>query len=109
MATDAVLIATSVGSSEEADRIANAMVYERLAACVQIFPVTSIYRWKGRIERAGELMIHIKTSAAMADRVRARMAELHSYELPEFIVMPIVEGSAPYLDWIADGSTGEEG
>ena len=104
MTAETVLIITSVGSSDEADRIANALVFERLAACVQIFPITSVYRWKGKVERAGELMLHIKTANAQAVAVEARLVALHSYELPEVIVLPITAGSQAYLDWIAEGS-----
>lgn len=104
MATDAVLIVTSVGSADDADLIANAMVFERLAACVQIFPVTSVYRWGGKVERAGELMVHIKTTTARVPAVEKRLIALHGYDLPEFIVLPIIAGSAAYLDWLEEGT-----
>ena len=104
VATNAVLIITSVGSADEADRIANALVFERLAACVQILPVTSVYRWHGKVERAGELALHIKTTAAQARAIEARLTALHSYELPEFIVLPIVAGSAAYVAWLDEGA-----
>jgi len=95
-----ILITTSCGSREEAERIAAALIEKALAACVQILPATSVYRWKGKVERAEEHMLHIKTRAAHADLVEAKVRELHSYELPELLMMPIAGGSADYIDWM---------
>lgn len=102
--TGAVLILTSCGSAKEADRIATALVEEHLAACVQMLPVTSVYRWQGAVERAGEVALHIKTTESRGDAVQARIAALHSYDLPEFIVVPVLGGSTDYLGWIAEGA-----
>jgi periplasmic divalent cation tolerance protein len=99
--TGAVLIITSAGSREEADSIAAALVSERLAACVQILPATSVYRWQGAVERAEELVLHIKTMADRAEAVERRISELHSYKVPEVIVLPIAGGSDDYLGWLA--------
>ena len=99
--TEAVLIITSAGSRDEAERIALALVEERLAACVQILPATSVYRWEGAIERADELLLHIKTLAVHASAVERRIREAHGYDLPEVIILPITGGSADYLAWIA--------
>jgi periplasmic divalent cation tolerance protein len=99
--TGAVLIITSAGSRDEADSIAAALVGERLAACVQILPATSLYRWQGAVERAEEWVLHIKTPSDRAGAVERRIGELHSYKVPEVIVLPIAGGSAAYLDWIA--------
>lgn len=99
--TGAVLVITSVGSREEADRIAAALVGERLAACVQILPATSVYRWQGAVEQAEELVLHIKTVAARVSEVERRIVDMHSYDLPEVIVVPISGGSDMYLGWIA--------
>ncbi|MBW8910688.1 MAG: divalent-cation tolerance protein CutA [Sphingomonas sp.] len=99
--TEAVLIITSAGSREEADRIAAMLVEERLAACVQILPATSVYRWQGAIERAEELVLHIKTLAGCGEAVERRIREVHSYDVPEVIVLPITGGSADYLGWLA--------
>jgi periplasmic divalent cation tolerance protein len=104
--TDAVLIITSAGSREEAERIAAMLVEERLAACVQILPATSIYRWEGRVEKAEELVLHIKALARRAATVERRIRELHSYEVPEVIVLPIIGGSSDYLMWIATEASG---
>ncbi len=98
---EAVLIVTSCGSEAEAERIAAALVGERLAACVQMLPVTSVYRWQGAVERSTEVALHIKTRAALADAVVGRVRALHSYTLPELLVLPIAGGSPDYLKWIA--------
>jgi len=94
-----VVIITSCGSLEEADRIAAVLVEERLAACVQIMPATSVYRWHGAVERAQEHVVHIKTRGALADAIETRVRALHSYALPELIVLPVAGGSADYLGW----------
>jgi periplasmic divalent cation tolerance protein len=96
----AVVITTSCGSREEADRIAVALVGERLAACVQILPATSVYRWRGAIERAEEHVLLVKTRGSLAERVEAQVRALHSYELPEVMSLAAVGGSSDYLDWI---------
>jgi len=106
----AMVMTTSCGSREEADRISAALVGERLAACVQILPAMSVYRWQGAIERAEEHVLVIKTRAALAARVEARVKALHSYELPEFMGLAVVGGSSDYLAWIEaetrDGTAG---
>ena len=94
-----IVIITSCGSLEEAERIAAVLVEERLAACVQIMPATSVYRWQGAVERAPEHVVHIKTRAALADAVETRVKALHSYTLPELVVLPVAGGSADYLGW----------
>ena len=95
-----ILIISSCGSRDEAERIATALVEAALAACVQILPATSVYRWKGKVERSEEFVLHIKTRAAHADLVETRIRELHSYELPELLMMTIAGGSEDYLDWM---------
>jgi len=97
----AVVVLSTAGSRDEAERIAAALVEERLAACVNVVaPVTSIYRWRGDVERAEEVLLVVKTRRAAAARVTARIRELHSYDLPEAIVLPIDGGSADYLAWV---------
>lgn len=100
-----IVVITSCGSAEEGDRIAEALVAERLAACVQILPMRSVYRWQGAIERAEEWQLQIKTRAALAGRVEARIRALHGYDLPEIIALPVSAGSADYVDWV-EGETG---
>lgn len=95
-----IVIVTACGSAEEADRIGAALIEERLAACVQILPMRSIYRWEGRIERAEEWQLQIKTRAALADAVEARIKALHGYKLAEIVALPVAAGSADYIGWV---------
>lgn len=99
----AVLVLTTVPVGGLGEEIACVLVGERLAACVNIgVEMTSIYRWKGNVERDTEVQLVIKTTADRVAALKQRIAELHSYELPEFIVVPTVDGSEAYLDWIAE-------
>jgi len=89
-----------------AERIAETLVDERLAACVNLVPgLTSIYRWQGQIQRDAEWLLIIKTRRTVYSLLEARLRELHPYEVPEIIALPIQAGLAAYLDWIVD-STG---
>jgi Uncharacterized protein involved in tolerance to divalent cations len=85
----------------DADRIARALVDERLAACVNIIPVRSCYLWEGKLNLEGEELLIIKTEQSMVEQLMSRIIELHSYKVPEIIVLPIVDGYPPYLHWIA--------
>jgi periplasmic divalent cation tolerance protein len=98
----AVLV--TCGSRAEAQRIAREIVTRRLAACANLLepPVQSIYRWKGKVEKAREFLLLIKTSAARLGALEAEVKRLHSYDVPEFIALPIIGGSAAYLRWLAD-------
>ena len=88
---------------ETAQRIADALVEERLAACVNLVPgITSIYRWKDRIERDREQQMIIKTSSDRLQALEWRLRQLHPYELPEFIVLAVTGGSEAYLAWVRD-------
>jgi periplasmic divalent cation tolerance protein len=101
--TDKILVLTTTGSNEEARRIADALVEGHLAACVNILKgVESIYRWKGKTEESQEWMLLIKTTAAGFDRVQETIKKLNSYELPECLRISIEDGSAEYLNWIAE-------
>jgi periplasmic divalent cation tolerance protein len=94
-------ITTAAGSREEADRIATTLVDRGLAACVQIVgPIRSVYRWQGKIEHGEEWLCQIKTTREQYAAVEAAILELHSYDCPEIIAMPIVAGSAAYLKWL---------
>ncbi len=93
-----VLCTTAPG---DADGVARALVEERLAACVNITPVRSCYLWEGELNLDGEELLIIKTEQRMVEKVMSRIIELHSYKVPEIIVLPIVEGHQAYLDWIA--------
>lgn len=103
--TNARIVLTTTGSSEEAAKISRAIVERRLAACVNIVPrMQSVYRWQGKVEQATECLLIIKTEAAAFERLRDAIKELHSYELPECVMLEIVDGSQPYLDWIRENT-----
>ena len=102
-AADIRLVLTTAGSSAEGERIAHALVDERLAACVNLIPgLTSVYRWQGTAETAGEILLLIKTTAAELEHVQEAVRRMHSYELPEFLVFTPGSASQPYLDWLIE-------
>jgi periplasmic divalent cation tolerance protein len=99
--TDARLVLSTAGSQDEAQKIAQALVERRLAACVNVIPqIESIYRWQGKVESAQEWLLLIKTTAERFSAVRDAICELHSYDVPECIAITIEDGSVPYLEWI---------
>jgi len=100
--TDKIVVLVTCGSKKEARKIAQALVQRRLAACVQEIgvPVRSMYRWKGRVESANEVLLLIKTSRKRFSAVSTLVKKLHSYEVPEIIALNIAAGSREYLDWI---------
>jgi periplasmic divalent cation tolerance protein len=102
--TDAVVVLVTCANAREAHRIARALVGERLAACVNVAQaaVQSVYRWKGKIQRAREVMLLVKTSKRSFARLERRVRELHSYDVPEIIALPVLEGSPAYLGWIQE-------
>ena len=92
-----------------AERLAETLVGERLAACVSLVPgLSSIYRWQGRIQRDAELLLLIKTRGAVYPLLEARIRQLHPYQVPEIIALPIQAGAAAYLDWLAANTGGQE-
>jgi periplasmic divalent cation tolerance protein len=96
-----VVVLSTAKDAEEAARLARTLVQERLAACVTVIPgVVSTYRWEGRVETAPEQLLLIKTLAAAAPRLTRRLSELHSYEVPEILVLPVAAGHTAYLEWI---------
>jgi periplasmic divalent cation tolerance protein len=98
----AIVVVTTVGTEEQAYLIAREIVARRQAACVNILPgVRSIYRWKGKICKDGELMLLVKTLEGEFEGVAATIRELHSYELPEILSFNVAEGERGFLDWIA--------
>ena len=104
--SERVVAFSTVGSGEDAERIARTLVERRLAACVNVVPgLVSIYRWKGAVERDEERLLIIKTRAERLEGLRAALLELHPYELPELIALPIEGGHPPYLAWL-DESVG---
>ncbi len=99
--TDKILALSTCDSQEAAERIARTLVERRLAACVNIVPgVTSVYRWKGAVEQASEWLLLIKTTRAQFEKLANEFRGLHSYEVPELIALPIVDGLEPYLRWM---------
>jgi periplasmic divalent cation tolerance protein len=99
------LILSTAGSRDEADRIAHALVDAQLAACVNLLPgLQSIYRWQGKVESAGEVLLLIKTTAANLDRVESALRAAHSYEVPEFLVLTPESGSEAYVRWLLESS-----
>lgn len=98
-----ILMMTTAGSKEEAEKIAHTLVDRRLAACVNIVPqVQSVYRWEGRVEQAQEWLLLIKTVATALEDVRKATKEMTSYELPECISFHIDDGCPNYLKWLSD-------
>ncbi len=102
--TDIVLVLTTVADDDRAELLARALVEERIAACVNLHaPMVSFYRWRGGVERDAERQLVIKTTRDLVPALRARVNELHSYELPEFLVLTVSDGSTDYLEWITAG------
>ncbi len=102
--TDKILVLVTCGSRKEARKIARALVERRLAACVSEIgvPVASTYRWKYKVESAKEFLLVVKTSQRRFAAVRDAVRQLHSYDVPEIIALPIAVGSRAYLDWISE-------
>jgi periplasmic divalent cation tolerance protein len=99
--TDYIQVVTTTEHREDADRIARTLVEERLAACVQVTgPITSTYRWQGKIETAQEWQCRAKSRRNLYDRIEQTIRRLHPYDVPEVLAMPIMAGSADYLDWL---------
>jgi periplasmic divalent cation tolerance protein len=106
MGTGCVQVVVAVDNEENAARIAEALVGDRLAACVQVGgPVTSRYRWRGAVETEQEFLVVAKTTDERLGALTERVRELHPYEVPEITALPIVGGLADYLDWIRSETT----
>jgi periplasmic divalent cation tolerance protein len=101
--TAAVLVLTTLPAAHDAAALAHTLVDERLAACVNVLPeMRSVYRWQVAVEVETERQVLIKTSRERAAALERRLRDLHPYDVPEFIVLEIVDGSAAYLGWIAE-------
>jgi periplasmic divalent cation tolerance protein len=99
--TDKIVVLTTCNSQEQAAQLARHLVEHRLAACVNIFPdVRSFYRWKDNIENTAEVVVLIKSRRDVFDKLRGAIAQLHTYEIPEVIALPVVDGSDAYLQWL---------
>lgn len=100
--TDKIIVLSTCASAEEADRIAHQLLEKRLAACVNILTgARSLYRWQGAIEEAAECLLLIKSRQGLWEDLRAEIERLHSYEVPEILLLAIEDGSPAYLDWLA--------
>lgn len=106
--TEARVVLVTCGSLAEGRKIARAVVGKRLAACVNVVsaPVESVYRWKGKVESAKELLLVIKTTTRRVKKLEEEVARMHSYDVPEFLVLPVDSGSEGYLEWLARGTGG---
>ncbi len=104
--TGRIVVLSTVSAAGDAERIAEALVEQGHAACVNVVPgVTSFYRWKGEMTREGEWLLVMKTTAARFEALREALVEMHPYDVPEVVELPIERGHAPYLEWI-DASVG---
>ena len=104
--SSAVIVSTSIDTEAGARAIARAAVEEHLAACAHVTSVTSVYRWRGHVEEQGEWVCQLKTTPDRAEALMARIRAMHPYEVPEIIMLPVLSGYPPYLQWVAD-SVGE--
>jgi periplasmic divalent cation tolerance protein len=104
-----VIVLTTIGADVDPASIGMRLVEERLAACVNVLPeMESFFRWHGAVERDRERQLVIKTRAARLTELERRLHEMHPYDLPEFLVLPVQAGSEGYLRWVSN-STAEEG
>ncbi len=101
--SDAIVVFMTAPNREEAGRLAETLVGEKIAACVQILPeMESVYRWQGKIERQNEILLIAKTKLSEFAALEREVQKIHSYETPEIVACPITAGSAPYLKWLSD-------
>jgi len=108
MTPDYVMVLTTLPADADEAAFARSLVEERLAACVNLLPLMeSIYRWEGRVEHETERQIVIKTARERVPALWDRVREMHPYEVPEFIVLPIVDGNDSYLRWVGEGTRPE--
>ena len=106
MTQDYVIVLTTIPADADAGAFARTLVDERLAACVNLYPIMeSIYRWEGRVERESERQVVIKTARERVVALWDRVREMHPYEVPEFVVLPIVDGNDAYLRWMGDATS----
>jgi len=107
MATPFAIVMTTCGDKPEAELIATRLVEERLSACVQIFPIASVYRWEGAVQRADEWMLFCKVKAIDYPKVEAAIRAAHTYSNPEIVEVGIENGAQAYLDWIESATRDE--
>ena len=103
-ANESIVVLMTAANGEEAARLADLLIGAHLAACVQILPeIESVYRWEGKIERQAETLLLAKTTRSKFEELEREVRALHSYDTPEIIALPIVAGSARYLEWLNRG------
>lgn len=99
--SERVVVLSTVARPEDAERIAHALVERRLAACVNVVPgLVSVYRWKGAVERGAEVLLVVKTRTERLPALREVLVDLHPYEVPELVALPVEDGHPPYLAWL---------
>jgi periplasmic divalent cation tolerance protein len=104
-----VIVLTTFPAEGDAASLAETLVAERLAACVNLLPpMQSVYRWQGEVEQAAERQLIIKTTAASVERLQARLIELHPYDVPEFLVLTVSDVSETYLRWLEESADGAD-
>jgi periplasmic divalent cation tolerance protein len=107
--TDKIVVLSTCSNQEEGEKLARLLVEERLAACVNVFPrLRSFYRWKGAVEAADECLLVIKSSRGLFAELSLALATAHSYELPEALAIPVLDGTANYLSWLGENLRPEE-
>ncbi len=99
---DFAIIYSTAGSAEEAEKLADGLVGEKLAACAQMLPIKSVYRWKGAVEKSDEVLLIIKTRKEFVEKVIEWLKKHHSYEVPEAVAVDIAGGLDAYLKWIEE-------
>jgi periplasmic divalent cation tolerance protein len=105
---DYCVVMMTASSQQEAESIAKTLVESKLAACVKIFPIQSIYTWQEKVHNEPEFQLLIKTDRRLFNTIETKIRELHSYEVPEIIALPIVAASQPYLNWISENTKIDE-
>src|SRR5262245_46659619 len=108
MLAELSVVMVSVASPEEADVLAQELVNRRLAACVQAMPIRSTYSWEGELRRDDEVLVLVKTAADRVDDVRAAVTEIHDYEVPEVLVVPVTDADPPYARWVVEATRAAE-
>jgi periplasmic divalent cation tolerance protein len=107
--TDKIVVLSTCATAQDAEKLARALVSQRLAACVNVVPqISSFYRWKGELEASAEFLLIIKTSRDLFDVLKIELEKLHPYEVPEMIALPIVEGAENYMNWLGHNLRGGE-
>lgn len=103
--SEPLIVLITAGSVQDAEYLAETLVRERLAACVNVLPgVVSIYRWQGAVQRDSEALMVVKTQRPLLAQLIGRVQALHSYDVPEIVALPIVAGSEPYLRWLKEAT-----